>query len=232
MSDCERDIGNAIELGLPRENAAFDIGIPGNGGFDLSELPETPPVEQRDVILIPKAYETFANKTLPVLEALSRSMDVINRFEIHLLMTDFTVEWYLAKMPQRLRDVCHLHKHLPKDEVLALLKRARVMIAPSIADGTPNSMLEAMLFGVLPIMSPLESIKEWITDEENGLLVNAIDPNEIANALSRALADDQLVQRARTANLQIILERANRQTISAKVSDYYREIVSRKSIQS
>ena len=228
IADCKRDIKNAVELGLSEQKVVFDYGIPCNGGFKIEEMSETSATHERDVILIPKAYEGFANKTLPILEALSMSKGLINRLQIHLLMADFDVQWYLSKLPEDLRRVCYLHQHLPKLDVLALMKRARVMIAPSISDGTPISLLEAMIFGVLPIMSPLESIKEWVTDGENGLLVNPINPNQIADALQRALTDDQLFHKAQKINRKIINVKANRQDISTEVHAYYRRIVSEK----
>ena len=70
------------------------------------------------------------------------------------------------------------------------------MISLSISDGTPNVMLEAMAAGALPIMHPLDSIKEWIIDSQNGLLVNSLYPNDISNALIKGISDDEIFSNA------------------------------------
>ncbi len=226
IADCKRDIKNALSLGLSKEKIALNYGVPVTGGVDINELANLSKTDKRDVILIPKAFEGFANKVLSVIEALSMTTDLLANFEVHFLMCDADTEWYLSKMPDELRKFCHCYRQLPKVEVLKLMKRARVMIAPSVSDGTPSSLLEAMTLGALPIVSPLESIKEWITDKENGLLVNALNPNQIAEAIRKALTDDRFFFNAQIINQDIIKEKANRQIIRADVTNYYERIIS------
>jgi hypothetical protein len=45
------------------------------------------------------------------------------------------------------------------------------VVSPAIHDGTPNSLLEGMACGCFPVAGDLESIREWITHGQNGLLV-------------------------------------------------------------
>lgn len=93
------------------------------------------------------------------------------------------------------------------------------MIATSLSDGTPNVMLEAMAAGALPLMSPIDSIQEWIEDGRNGLLAPALYPDRIAVALGRALTDHELWDAARQVNWQIVSQRANRKRIRQQVLD-------------
>ena len=55
------------------------------------------------------------------------------------------------------------------------MTRARVMLAPSLVDGTPNSMFEAMASGALPIVSPLETIRDEV---KRGLVVDRAKRSE------------------------------------------------------
>jgi glycosyltransferase involved in cell wall biosynthesis len=229
IADCKRDIKNALSLGLPQENVAFDFAVPVNGGIDLQKITGGLPLKQRNVILLPKAYEGFENKILPVLEALNIIRDKLDGFEIHLLVASEDVKRYLKLMPEDFQKYCRIRTQLPHDEVLDLMKRARVMVAPSISDGSPVILLEAMAFGVLPVMSPLESIKEWIEDGKNGLLAHALHPNKIAEALARALCDDQLFDSAAMINREIIEKRANRERIKPQVKNYFKSLMNKKS---
>ena len=63
-------------------------------------------------------------------------------------------------------------------------------ISAAIHDGTPNSVLESMALGCVPVVGDIESLREWIVDGENGLLMNPNNPSSIATGILRALRDD------------------------------------------
>src|SRR5690606_26983598 len=106
---------------------------------------------QRRIIVVPKALETMRTKTYTVLEALRSIWDEIGDVELWLLMCTPEVEAWVRKMPASMQAACHCRRYMAHDQVLELLCRARMMLAPSLADGTPNVMLEAMACGALPI---------------------------------------------------------------------------------
>lgn len=228
FSDCRRDILQALEHGLTPDKVAINDGIPATGGMSPSLVQESSSLKssERKLIIVPKAYEETANKTLPVLEALRLVEDLTFGYEIHLFMCSNDVRMWLRNLPESLRQRCHCHGTIPNAELVEMLKRARVMIAPSLSDGTPITMLEAMACGALPLMSPLESIREWIDDGRNGLLAHALYPDQLARALRRALTDDEFCNSAAQVNRQIILERANRNMIRTQTLDYYRHLLS------
>jgi len=72
-----------------------------------------------------------------------------------------------------------------------------VMTADGDRDGIPNVLLEAMGSGVPVVSTPVSGVPELIESERNGLLVPPNDPQAIAKALERLLADPEL--RARLA---------------------------------
>jgi hypothetical protein len=226
IADCRRDIRQAIETGLHPRKVAFNEAVPVTGGLDVESLSVTKlSCEQRNLIVIPKAYEEAVNKTLPVLEALSLAEDVVCNYDIHLLMCSHDVRMWLRTLPESIRSRCYCRDTVPHRELLDALRRCRVMVATSLSDGTPNVMLEAMAVGALPLMSPLESIKEWIEDGYNGLLAHALHPNQIAEALRRALTDDALCINAAAINERIVAERANRKCLRPRILEYYQGLM-------
>ena len=55
-------------------------------------------------------------------------------------------------------------------------------------DGVPNVLLESMANKVVPIVSPLETIKEFVSDPENVYFARNLFPNEIADAIVNSLS--------------------------------------------
>jgi len=77
------------------------------------------------------------------------------------------------------------------------LRAAQIFVLPSRQEELPMAMLEAMGWGLAPIVTPVGSIPEVITDERNGLLVWPGEIAELAKAIQRLMTDDDL--RARLA---------------------------------
>ncbi len=96
---------------------------------------------------------------------------------------------------------------LRQDELAHVYRRADVLCVPSVVaadgdrDGLPNVILEAMAFGVPVVASNLPGIAEAVIAEETGLLVAPGAPNELAEAVERAIGDaelrDRLIRNAR-----------------------------------
>ena len=150
--------------------------------------------------------------------------------EIHILATTpETRAWYLT-LPQTIRESCHVENRVPRERVFELMTRARVMVGPSLVDGVPNSLYEAMAAGALPIVSPLETIQPIVENERNVLFARNLYPNEIAAALIRAMRDDELVDSVAAENLKLVRRIADRSTIRARVVEFYKELAQRRSL--
>jgi hypothetical protein len=70
-------------------------------------------------------------------------------------------------------------------------------------------------------VSPLETLLPLVKAEDNVLFARTLYPDDIAEALTRAMNDDQLVDGAATRNLELVNRVANRETIGARVVEYY-----------
>lgn len=80
------------------------------------------------------------------------------------------------------------------DERDKLLRRADAFILPSYNEGLPMAMLEAIGYGLPPIVTPVGGIPEVIKDGVNGLLVEPGDKEAISAAITRLV--DNAEQRA------------------------------------
>ena len=222
LSDTARNFDYLREMGIGQEKIPAMGAVPGIGGVDLSELANdrTPP-SQRRLILWPKAYESPWSKALPVLEALKLAWPDIQPCRIVMLAMTPEVRSWFRTLPKEMQEASTVDARIPRQRVLELMRQARVMLAPSLIDGTPNTIHEAMAAGALPIVSPLETIKPLVEDNKNVLFARNLYPQEIADALRRAMTDDEFVDRAARANLGVVRGFADREMVRTKVLKFY-----------
>lgn len=64
-----------------------------------------------------------------------------------------------------------------------LLAESHIFLLPSYFEGLPNALLEAMSYGVVPIVTPVGSIPEVVEHKKNGLIVKIKNSNDIKNAI-------------------------------------------------
>jgi glycosyltransferase involved in cell wall biosynthesis len=79
--------------------------------------------------------------------------------------------------------------------VRGLLRGARALVVPSIYEGMPLVVLEAMEAGLPVIASRVSGIPEVVADGTTGWLVPPEDPEALAAALAAALADPDEARR-------------------------------------
>lgn len=216
----------ARELGLAESHFASIAPVPGTGGIDVDELAGRwpGPPSQRRTILWPKAYETPWGKVTPTFEAIKLCWDRIQPVEIQALSADAEARAWYWTLPENIRRSFRISERVTRAHALDLMTKARVMLAPSLVDGVPNSMYEAMAAGAFPIVSPLDTIRPLVENETNVLFARNLYPNEIADALCRAMSDDALVDAAAQRNLALARRIADRSKIKTRVIEYYERL--------
>jgi glycosyltransferase involved in cell wall biosynthesis len=228
IADNQCNYRYAVELGLSEGKISPLEVVPGTGGIDIASFEMRwagKPSERKRLIVWPKAYEAPSSKALPVFEAIKIAWDRIQPCEIEILwVVQPEIEMWFQTLPQEIRSHCHLRPQLARDQALDLYYQARVLLAPSLTDGVPNSLYEAMAAGAFPIVSPLETIVPVVENERNVLFARNLYPAEIAEVLVRALNDDQLVDRASENNLALVKMVADRSSIRPRVIKFYENL--------
>jgi glycosyltransferase involved in cell wall biosynthesis len=99
-----------------------------------------------------------------------------------------------------------------------------VFVQPSLRDGLPNALLEAMACEKAIVGSAVGGIADAITDRENGRLVAPNQVNALAEAIEELLMDTNIRNRFGTQACQTI---RNRFTLQAELNanlDVYRRL--------
>ncbi len=82
-----------------------------------------------------------------------------------------------------------------RKDVHELLAIADAFVLPSLWEGLPNVLLEAMAAGLPVVATRVGGIPELITDNETGLLVEAKDNDALAEAIERMIKEPGLRER-------------------------------------
>jgi glycosyltransferase involved in cell wall biosynthesis len=82
-----------------------------------------------------------------------------------------------------------------RGDVSELLALADVFILPSVSEGLPIALLEAMATGVAVVSTRFEGVDEIIEDGQHGILVPLEDVNGLGQALLQLLNDHKLRDR-------------------------------------
>jgi glycosyltransferase involved in cell wall biosynthesis len=75
---------------------------------------------------------------------------------------------------------------------LAVVEHADVVVLPSLSEGLPIALLEAMAIGRAVVASRVGGIPEVVQDGETGLLIPAADSQALSSAIVRLLMDPHL----------------------------------------
>jgi len=104
------------------------------------------------------------------------------------------------------------HQRVPNFELPGYLNQARVFVLPSLYEGHPKTLLEAMSCGLPCIGSDVAGIRDDIAHGQNGYLCRP-DSNSLAEAIRTVLADRELQRRLGQAARHYILAHYSLQTI-------------------
>ena len=92
------------------------------------------------------------------------------------------------------------------DHVAKFLASADMFVLPSLWEGLPIALLEAMSAGLPVISTKVEGVEEVIVEGVHGLLVPTENVDALANAIIQLLADPQLRQKMGGASKAKVLE--------------------------
>lgn len=227
IADCFRDIRLAHVYGLP--NTVPTRCFPGNGGIDRALFhPGNPDLPARErIILYTRGYSSVA-RIDTLLEAfkimLGREQSPVTQL---ILLIPRGAILIVDQMCQKLglsKLRIQFISSVSREEMAHLLQTVAVSVSPMESDGTPNSLLEAMACGAFPVISDLESIREWISHGQNGLLFNPDNPEELAACLEEALDNVSMRQTAQEVNAQLINERADYVKVMSQVREFYQMV--------
>jgi glycosyltransferase involved in cell wall biosynthesis len=112
-----------------------------------------------------------------------------------------------------------------RDDVGDLLASCDLFVLPSLFEGLPLSVLEAMAAGKAVVATAIGGTDEAIVHGETGLLVPPADPVALARAIRTAVSDPVLSQRLGAAGRARAQQEFAAETMVRRITEIYDEIL-------
>jgi len=110
---------------------------------------------------------------------------------------------------------------ISQEKLAEHLQSSNIFVLPSLSEGVPRSILEAMACGMFVIATRVGGVPDVVTDGKNGLLVQPNDAKALSEAIRWALADPQRLAAVGETN-RIAAQRYDVEVIGREVSDFIR----------
>jgi N-acetyl-alpha-D-glucosaminyl L-malate synthase BshA len=158
-------------------------------------------IKQNETIII------FIGTLKPVkgVQYLIEAMEILRQKNLDvklLLIGDGKEKQNLEKLVKKLK----LEKHvkfigkIQNEEIPKYMALSNIFVLPSLSEGFPLTILEAMACGLPIVTTMVRGIPEVVEDGENGFLVEPKNPKEIAEKVLLLLKDDKLREKISNNN--------------------------------
>lgn len=128
------------------------------------------------------------------LEAMPRVLRAVD--DVHLLIVGYgPLEEELKALANGLEVADHVHFLGPRRDVAVLFRLFDIYVLPSVSEGLPLVILEAMAAGKPMVASRVGGVPEAVEDGRTGILVEPERPDRLADALIGLLSDRERRER-------------------------------------
>ena len=198
---------------LARLNFAQEKIIVIPNGIDLEQFKPSDKSSARETLSLPCEGQIILSigsliKTkghIYLVQGLSELLKEREDIQLHILGNGGEYE-HLAKKIERLKlnEKIYLTGMVNHRSISTWLNAADIFVLPSLHEGTPNSLLEAMACGLPVVASATGGIPEIINDESNGLLITPACTSEIREKINQLVESSESRERlGRNARLSL-----------------------------
>lgn len=231
-ASCDRGLRNATAALLSnRDDAAFVrdyYGLPEARTFVFSNGVNH--VNSDETVIAQEACILFLGSWLKRkgIDALAKAAQMLSDRQIRvkwvLAGTGFDERRVLADWPPELRGVTKVIPNFLQTEEVAIFSRCNIFVLPSVFEGQPLALLEAMSKGKCCISTNCCGQKDLITHGQNGLLHEPGDAMGLAALLEQTLKDSGLAVRLGRNALQSVADR-NWDLVSSSMVSYVESVI-------
>ena len=211
-------------------HAGKTILIPGVG-IDLDKFQKKEPTRQEirnklgipdgKIILMSVGELTKRKNHMVVIDALAR----LKEYDIlYVICGDGPMKARLRAKAEELgvRDRVKLLGF--RKDIAELHKAADIFVFPSLQEGLPVAVMEAMASGLPIVASKIRGNEDLISNNQGGYLVNPMDSEQVAKAIEKMIQNPKKREKMEKRNLEIIAK-YGQETVLQKMDEFFDEIV-------
>ncbi len=163
---------------------------------------------------------------LPLIRAFKRTQK--NHPDTYMLMVgDGPARAEAMKLAEELAISSHVLFPGFRSDVPAILAASDIFCLPSIKEGLPVSLIEAMAMGNAAVATAVQGCTDVVTDGVDGLLVKMEElESGLSNALRRLADDPKLLQHLATEGRKTVEKRFDAITMTNHIENIYLELLS------
>ncbi len=113
---------------------------------------------------------------------------------------------------------------ISKEEIMSYLQISNLFVLPSLSEGFPNVILEAMAAGLPIVTTNFEGSWEIVKDGENGFIVSVKNSHALARGITKILDNPDIKQAMSRKNREEIVK-YDWNNIISELEEIYRECV-------
>ena len=120
-----------------------------------------------------------------------------------------TLQRYVEQLigDNRLGNLVELREHVKYSEMPDLYNEIKLLVVPSMSEGLPNVVIEAMACGTPVVASPVGGIPDVLEHMETGYLLDSIRSSEIGVQIEELLGNPELLEKiSNEASTNITIE--------------------------
>ena len=117
-----------------------------------------------------------------------------------------------------------------QDDVARFYDAIDVMLLPSVNEGTPVSVIEALAAGRPTVATRVGGVPDVVRDGVDGFLVDSADPDELAARLAELAADPELRARMGAAGREHVVARYAVERLVDDVDALYRRLLAERGL--
>lgn len=210
-----------VTVAVSRETAEFYRRL----GFNVIYIPNA-----IDIEALPQGYETLHPNQILYVGRLSKEKNV----ETLLLAAKELLDFQLVIVgdgPERRRlgrsavpgRIIFLGRQ-PWPRTIQLMRGSQAVVLPSIQEGLPTVLLEAMAVGTPVIATRVGGIPHVLTDGENGILVQPRNTAAIRESILQLKKDEKLRKRLVDNARRLVEMEYSWRTVAPQYSKLYRQL--------
>jgi len=170
---------------------------------------------------------------LSLIKAWPRVIAVNPEAELHIFGRDRVTDdgqsmqaFLLSQLDPQIGKSVHFRGFGERRQIFHALQTARLAVFPSYAEAFAQAPMEAMACGCPSVYTRRTSGPELIDHNQDGWLIDPGQPNEIAEAITRLLADDDLAKRLGDAGRKRIEENFTTEVMVGQNEAFYQDCLS------